>query len=43
MDYLVVEIWLYLVIAFAIGFLADRLILMLGPARGATGDRADVR
>jgi predicted flap endonuclease-1-like 5' DNA nuclease len=42
MDYLVVEIWVYLLIAFAIGFLADRLILILGPARGPTGDRVAI-
>ncbi|MBI1211452.1 MAG: hypothetical protein GC190_08315 [Alphaproteobacteria bacterium] len=42
MDYLVVEISLYLALAFAIGFVADRLIVMLSPARGATGDRVAV-
>jgi predicted flap endonuclease-1-like 5' DNA nuclease len=42
MDYLVVEILLYLALAFAIGFIAGRLIHALGPARGATSDRIAV-
>jgi predicted flap endonuclease-1-like 5' DNA nuclease len=42
MDYLVVEILLYLVVAFGIGFVAGRLIRALGPAKGVVGDRAAV-
>ena len=40
MDYLAYEILFYLLLAFAIGFVAGRLIRALGPARGAVGDRA---
>lgn len=42
MDYLVVEILLYLALAFVIGLVAGHLIHLLGPIRGATGDRVAV-
>ena len=42
MDYLVVEILLYLALAFVIGLVAGHLIHLLGPVRGATGDRVAV-
>jgi len=42
MDYLVVEMLVYLLLAAAIGVVADRLIMALAPARGAAGDRVAV-
>jgi predicted flap endonuclease-1-like 5' DNA nuclease len=42
MDYLVVEIWAFLLLAFVIGFVAGRLLRALSPANGTRGDRAAV-
>ena len=42
MDYLVVEIWLYLVLVFAIGLVAGLLFHALRPAHSTTGDRVAV-
>ena len=39
MDYLAYEILVYLIVAFAIGFITHWLLRDLTPARGAAGDR----